>query len=441
MAPVSRLAWSLILVIGPIAALARAQEPRAIVEKALNAIGGEEKIRPIKAIQSGIKGTLIDQDNASFHGTLVTQLPSRFKFELSMDVNGNPVHMIVALDGDRAWERINEEMQDVSPVELEDMRQSSYVDYLASLVPLLHDPELHLSLTDPENVDGSPAVGIKITAKGHPDVRLYFDRSTGVLVKTQQRRVDPATKKEVLREEVLGDYRVVDPTAADERVLRAAKVSTDDAALLDYLRKRTLDPARRDRILALVQKLGDNDFDTRERAKKDLAAEGEVALPILGQAVTNPDPEVAARAKECLDQIGKAPDPTVPGAVVRILGRRRPAGAAEALLAYLPGAPDQAVAQEVRRALRVLAYHDGQADPALVRAKESKDARLREAAADALGSDASSAGQRPGLPVYPEGVRRAMRGEVYREHKKVMEWQITDVQFFNGLEPHAFAKP
>ncbi len=153
-------------------------------------------------------------------------------------------------------------------------------------------------------------------------------------------------KKDILREEYLSDYREVNPSAADEQRLQAANLSGDGAALLEFLNKQTLDEARRKKIEGLIRKLGDNSFDNRESAKNALVAEGSVAAPLLTRALESTDPEVAGRAKECLQQIGKSSsDMQLVAAAVRLIAQRRPEGAVKALLDYLPSAPDEAVAQ------------------------------------------------------------------------------------------------
>src|SRR5262249_3895558 len=74
----------------------------------------------------------------------------------------------------------------------------------------------------------------------------------------------------------------------------------------------------------------------------------------------------------------------IPAAAARLLAVRKPAGAAEALLAYLPFADDQAVADEVARSLWIIAFPDGKADPPILRALNDPIPARRAAAAEAL---------------------------------------------------------
>src|SRR5205807_6042211 len=139
--------------------------------------------------------------------------------------------------------------------------------YLTGLVPLLDDKALELSVLADAKVRGRPAAGILVKSKGQPEVRLFFDRDTGLLQKAEYRCAD-AAKNEVLRESYFSDYRDVNPSAADEQRVAAAKIATDGPALVEFLRKRTLDDDRRKKIEGLIRKLGDSSFDARESAKE-----------------------------------------------------------------------------------------------------------------------------------------------------------------------------
>src|SRR5260370_1534099 len=88
-----------------------------------------------------------------------------------------------------------------------------------------------------------------------------------------------------------------------DTVLKEKGVATDGPALLAYFKARTLSQEDLDRLAATVAKLGDNDFEAREKASRDLVAAGRPALTFLKNALTSTDPEIARRARLCLDEI------------------------------------------------------------------------------------------------------------------------------------------
>jgi hypothetical protein len=169
----------------------------------------------------------------------------------------------------------------------------------------------------------------------------------------------------------------------DEQTLKAAGVSTDNPGLVDYFRKRALDCAEEERLSRLVQRLGDSSFKLREEASRDLVQVGARARPFLRQALGSHDVEVVRRAEECLRQIGEV-QIGVPLAAARLVSARKPPGAAEALLAFLPFADNDSVAGEVQTALAAVATCESKPDKALLAALNDKSPLRRAAAAEAL---------------------------------------------------------
>src|SRR5207247_8173237 len=114
--------------------------------------------------------------------------------------------------------------------------------------------------------------------------------------------------------------------------------NTDGPALLAEFRKRTLSTEERKKIQKLVDKLGANQYAVRERASADVVAFGHLAVPFLREAVRGKDLERARRAETCLQRIAHGEGNPLPLVAARLIALRKPAGAAEVLLDYLPWA-------------------------------------------------------------------------------------------------------
>ncbi len=178
--------------------------------------------------------------------------------------------------------------------------------------------------------------------------------------------------------------RAADPIPmkdADERVLKEAGFATDDASLLAFFRNRT---PKTNEIKALIKDLGDDDFDVREKATRTLIGLGSVADSYLRAAEKSDDAEVRRRATECLAKIGSGPSAAVVCATARLLGKRKPAGAAEVLLDYVPKVEGEITEEEIRTALTATAVRDGKPESLLVKALTDPTPGKRSAAAVAL---------------------------------------------------------
>ena len=183
-----------------------------------------------------------------------------------------------------------------------------------------------------------------------------------------------------------------DTAPTDAALLKEHHTATDEAALLDFLRRRTLSDAEVQEVHELIRKLGDNAHRVREEASHKLTARGAPALPLLTQALESPDAEIVRRARLCIEAIQRGPGPALPAAVIRHLvrwhanpGKEVPAAVVQTLLRYLPFADDDTVEEEVRNGLIVLAASAPRVDAALTTALEDAVPVRRAAAALALG--------------------------------------------------------
>jgi hypothetical protein len=192
-----------------------------------------------------------------------------------------------------------------------------------------------------------------------------------------------------------------EPGEADEQMLRNAGVQTDTPGLLAYLRANTLSPARQQQIESLIRQLGDPSFKVRAKASSELTALGTTAKPFLLQAVKSSDLEVSRRAEGCLRQINERGRTGIAEAAARLIASRKPAGATEVLLGYLPFAENDGAAEEIQNALQAVAVRDGKPEKELIAALGDKVAVRRAAAAEIL--------LRAGLASYRPQVRKLLQ--------------------------------
>ncbi len=204
----------------------------------------------------------------------------------------------------------------------------------------------------------------------------------------------PETRKEVesLLGELAGEWAPGVALSGDDAISRRIRRdvwaawwrNTDGPALLAEFRKHTLTPQREEQVRATVRRLGDSSYFERERAADELVAVGTAALPELRQAVKSTDPEVARRAQACVQRLERGEANPLPTAAARLVALRRPEGAAEALLGYVPFAEGDSLSAEVITALAAVAVRDGKPDPAVLAALDDKMPARRAAAAEAL---------------------------------------------------------
>lgn len=201
-----------------------------------------------------------------------------------------------------------------------------------------------------------------------------------------------------------GPSLILPADAGDEQTLRAAGLAADGPALLAFFRKQTASDAVTARGRELIRQLGADTFAVREKASADLVALGPVILPLLRQAMREAaDLEVRRRARACVEQLRTEHSPAVAAAAARLLALRKPPGAAEALLNFLPGPYAEGVTEDVQTALVAVARPDGRPDPIFLANLTSPVPARRSAAAVTL-CRAGAVEQRP-------AVRKLLRDE------------------------------
>lgn len=176
-----------------------------------------------------------------------------------------------------------------------------------------------------------------------------------------------------------------------ERALRKAGIATQGNGLLAYLREHTLTAAKRQRLANRVRALGSAEYTEREKAGHELVELGRAALPYLRPAVNDPDLEISRRARRCIEQIQRSPNPSLPVLAALLIKERRPAGAVAVLLDYLPSIEDESLEETWLDLLRDVGWREGRADPALIAALTDKRPRYRVAAAHVLGRGSDAA--------------------------------------------------
>jgi HEAT repeat protein len=413
---------------------ARAEEPRAVVTRAIKAMGGDVDAAQNPAASAKIRVKGLDFPiNAT--GEVHFQPATAFRFDVTLDIgNQNQKEQgTVVFDGTKGWAKMNGMLQEMPESELA-MTRAVIRLFSPSLLPsLLADKAVTLTALPAGVVDGRPTHVVKADFADKTAFQLQFDQVSGLLVSKSVKLPSGPGEEFVV---VLSRYEE-SGMADDARVLREAGIDTNGPALVAFLRKQAPDPKQVAQAAVLIKALGDDSFDVREKAGEDLIALGAIAVPHLERAQKNPDAEVARRAKQCLDVIAKRNDGRVLSAAIRQVVWGKVEGGTEALLKLLPGA-DGATAREAKAALVALAERNGQV---LTAALQDPDPVIREAAAAVLGKDGGTYLKQPSRRLFLRGLKQPATLKLLVAGRAVADMEITEIAYFNQIDPKLFAKP
>ncbi len=212
-------------VFSPVEGLQAQDDARGIIERAVKAAGGGE----FKAVHAKYKGTaFINGVRAPCTLEAWFQLPHQLKTVLSYEYLGNRDTLIQVVNGDKAWRHESGRTQEAAGHVLQELKQSLHVQRVEALAPLLKDQRYALSRLGETSVSDQPAVGVNVTLEGHVDVKLYFDRRTGFLLKSEHWLPD-LTGRNVFRESYFTDFKEIDGVKQPTRVI----IHQDGTKVLD----------------------------------------------------------------------------------------------------------------------------------------------------------------------------------------------------------------
>jgi hypothetical protein len=156
----------------------------AILDKAIKALGGEEKLGKLQAATWKAKGKISfgGGDNA-FTSQVTVQGLDHFRQEFEGDFGGNKIQGVTVLDGDKGWRKIGDMGMALDKDGLANEKRTVYLQVVPMTLVPLKGKGFKLEAAGEEKVGGKPAVGLKATGPDGKAFTLYFDKESGLPVK------------------------------------------------------------------------------------------------------------------------------------------------------------------------------------------------------------------------------------------------------------------
>jgi hypothetical protein len=177
------LAAGLVLGLGRLA-LADGQDAKAVIDKAVKALGGPEKLGAAKAVRWKTKGKISRNDEESDFSTKVTaEGIDKVRQEFEGEFGGNPVKGVTVIDGDKGWRKFGEETNALEGDRLANQKRSAYLQLVPEMPSLLKGEGFKVEAGEEEKVGGKPAAVLKVTGPDGKDFQLFFDKESGLPVK------------------------------------------------------------------------------------------------------------------------------------------------------------------------------------------------------------------------------------------------------------------
>jgi len=204
-----------VLAIGLVAGLgsfARADDKdvTAVLDKAIKALGGEEKLGKAKTATWKAKGKItFGTDENAFTSQVTVQGLDHLRSEFEGEFMGNKVKGVTVLKGDKGWRKFGDQGMELDKAGLTNEKRSAYLIVVPNTILPLKDKGFKAESAGEEKVGGKPAVAIKITGPDGKDFKLLFDKESGLPVK-QLAKVAGFGGEQFTQETTFADYKDFD---------------------------------------------------------------------------------------------------------------------------------------------------------------------------------------------------------------------------------------
>jgi hypothetical protein len=208
---------------------ASAEEARAVVERAITAAGGEARLTRLKAAEWTCQGTAHASTDLAFTDRCFAQWPEQYRAESTVEVHGQTFRRALILDSARGWIAHEGNSAGMNDAALTELRDKVHLLRVAATLLPLKEKGITLKPLDPVKIEDRPALGVSVSCAGRQDLRLYFDKEKGLLLKCERTVNDPFIGK-VSEETFFSEYREADGVL----VARKVSVKRDGKPFLDW---------------------------------------------------------------------------------------------------------------------------------------------------------------------------------------------------------------
>ena len=181
---------------------------KGILDRAAKALGGADKLAQVRGVTWKGKGSFRQMNIAIvFEGETAVQDSNKFRHDLNLGENqANAI--VVVVTADKSWIKAGKTMP--LPDQLAPLRSNFYALALAQRPHALGQKMFTLTYLGEVEVEGKAAQGLRVAQKGWPEVNVYYDKESGLPIKSEVRVKDPASAQEVADEFFLSEFKVFD---------------------------------------------------------------------------------------------------------------------------------------------------------------------------------------------------------------------------------------
>lgn len=220
----NRILWTILVLftLGGASHAARAddQAVKAVLDKAIQALGGEARLAKADTYRRKAKGTVNANGNEGpFAVETTTQGLDHYRADFEAEFNGTPFKVVVVVDGDKAWRKIADNKVGFDANAVANEQRNVYLQVIAATVLPLRTKKFKVESAGEEVINDKPATLLRVTGPEGKDFTIAFSKESGLPARVVA-KVEGIQGQETLQETNYSDYRPIDG------IMRAMKVET-----------------------------------------------------------------------------------------------------------------------------------------------------------------------------------------------------------------------
>jgi hypothetical protein len=163
------------------------QTAKAILDKAIKAMGGEEKLSRIKAFTVKGKGTVVvDGDDLPFTYETIAKGIDQYRSTYEGMAGGEKFTGANVIDGDKGWRKRDDQVDKLEGKELDQEKRNAYLDVVPVLLTLLKGKGFKLDSAESD----SSTTGIRVTGPEGKEFTIRFDKDSSLPIRLSGEAVD-----------------------------------------------------------------------------------------------------------------------------------------------------------------------------------------------------------------------------------------------------------
>jgi len=178
-----------------------------VLDKAIKALGGEEKLSKSEAVTWKSKGKITIEGNQNeFSSEATVQGIDHYRSAFEGEFNGNQVKGHSVLNGDKGWRKFGDQSMDMDADAVKNEKRNVYLMIVPATIVPLKSKSFKVESAPDESITGKPAAVLKATGPDGKEFTLYFDKESGLPVRLVA-KVIGFNGEEYLQDSTFSDYK------------------------------------------------------------------------------------------------------------------------------------------------------------------------------------------------------------------------------------------